>query len=818
MKPAPALFRLWLLLGLLLGTPGAWAAEPLHQRTALKGVLDLRGLDLHQHPISLNGEWLWQWGELRVSRIPPAGSEPTPFPQLWNKSTWQGRPVPTEGTATYFLTVLLPPHPGPIGLDMPDAYTAFRLYVNGEPFAEGGKVGPDAASTRPFWSPQVRRLLAPGDTLRLVLQMVNFHHSKGGPYKEITLGNIDALRLRHDTNRSLDFFLTGCLFMGGLFFLGLYVYGRRDRAILYFCLFCLAYSYRIVGTDEYALHQVFPSLSWFLTIRLEYLSLYLGVGMFALYTGALYPQDANRWIIRGMVWICFAFATTTLLPPVWFTRFINWFLVLMFAYIAYAMSVYWLAARRQRPGATFALLSTAVIMLVFFAINLEYFGIAAPDNLLLFVGYVGFFGLQSLVLSFRFAFSFKKAQEQAEEGLRAKSEFLSTMSHEIRTPLNGVIGMTHLLLGGNPRPDQKEQLDVMLFSANNLLSIVNDILDFNKIEAGKISFERVPFDPSALVRNVVSSFRGTADEKRLQLRLVLDDDLPACVFGDPTRTAQVLTNLVHNAIKFTHEGSVRVSAEVGNATDRKTTLTFRVEDTGIGIAPDKQQAIFERFTQADTSMTRGFGGTGLGLTICKRILELQNVELCLRSEPGNGSTFWFTQSFELAPTPALVASAVSPDSVANGRAKPLDGVEALLADGPRQRPHAHPQAAKPLAGVEVLLVEDAPMNVLVAKGILGRWGAGVEVATNGKEALDKLDSRRHRLVLMDLHMPVMDGYEATTRLRERGETLPIIALTASLAFEVREKVRSTGLNDIVVKPFKPEELLRVLQKHLAATG
>ncbi len=785
-------WRWWLAMGWLLSASlSGLAALPAAQPEAQDGVLDLRKTDLTRVDVPLTGTWRWTWQRLIGPTDPAVATESVPFPQLWNHSTWRGKPLPAQGYATYALTILLPPGAGALALNLPDTYTAYRLFVNGTELAHNGIPGTNRETTTPYWSSQVKRLPVGSDTLRLLLQIANFHHSKGGPYKAITLGNADRLSRAYNVDRALELFLTGCLFMGGLFFLGLFLFGRRDRAILYFSLFCLIYSYRIIGTDEYALHALFPGLAWVLTIHLEYLSLFLGIATFIVYTRLLYPDDVHPLFSRVLAGICFGFAAVTIvMPPTVFTWLITPFLGLMFAYIGYAFFVYWRAAQRRRPGANYALMSTGLLMVVFFAINLEYFGIASPDNLLLFIGYVGFFFLQSLILSFRFAHTLHRARAQAEEGLRAKSEFLSTMSHEIRTPLNAVIGMTHLLLGDNPRSDQREQLSVLLFSANNLLTIVNDILDFSKIEAGKISFEAIPMELATLARNVVAGYRSLALEKNLDLRLMVEQPFPGPVLGDPTRTAQVLTNLVHNALKFTEKGSVKVRLHVDAATDRDLTLTFEVEDTGIGIAPEKQKLIFEQFTQADSAMTRSFGGTGLGLTICKRILSLQGVELQLRSEPGRGTTFFFTQTFLRAPKTAALVEAAKPVPNPVGKEKPLEGVS-------------------------VLLVEDTPMNVLAARGILARWGCSVEVATNGQEALDRLDPARHDLVLMDLHMPVMDGYEATRRLRDRGETLPIIALTASLAQEVEEKTRDTGLNDIVVKPFNPNELLRVMQLYLA---
>jgi len=320
----------------------------------------------------------------------------------------------------------------------------------------------------------------------------------------------------------------------------------------------------------------------------------------------------------------------------------------------------------------------------------------------------------------------------------------------------------------------------MLFSANNLLAIVNDILDYNKIEAGKITFEHIEMDIATIAKNIVKGLQISAGDKGIKLNLHIDEALKNKVMGDPTRLSQVITNLVHNAIKFTQAGYVEVGIDVVGQTEETVTLNILVKDTGIGISKEKQKLIFERFTQADSSTSRSFGGTGLGLAICKKLLELQHSSLHLVSETGNGSTFYFIQTFEKS-------------------------VNAL---GNQNTESISPEEYKSLTGVHILLVEDNPINVLVVQKFLQRWDAIIDVAVNGQEALDKLDTNKHQLVLMDLHMPVMDGYEAARKMRANGVTIPIIALTANLPKEIEEEVRQTGMDDIVVKPFLPDELYR----------
>ncbi|QKJ30176.1 response regulator [Mucilaginibacter mali] len=784
----PFCLLLFLLPCLFLGgCTGDFSQPPV----AKKGVLDLRHQSFEKK-IALNGEWEFYWQQF----IEPNDSAKhkgtlVKFPFKWNGYNLNGEELPAFGYATYKLTVLIPKDSVRLRISVPDMYCAYRFFINGDPVAENGQISTSAKGFEPHWAYGGANLRRGVDTLHLVLQVANFVHSKGGVSKPLFIAKRDIIELDRRRAEAIDLLLTGCLLMGGFFFLGLYLLGSRDKAILLFSLYSIVYSYRIIGTDNYVLHSLLPSIHWYIAARLEYVSLFLGLGLFGLYTRYIYPLDANKAAVYIINLLCFAFTIASLcLTPYYFTQLVNPFLVVMLFCLVYIPFVYARAYRNKRPGAIYSLMSAVALMSVFGISLFHYWALIPPLQLLSFIGYLMFFFLQSLILSHRVSFVLKKARRDAEQGLIAKSEFLSTMSHEIRTPLNSVIGMGHLLLKNNPRPDQVEHLDVMLFSANNLLAIVNDVLDYNKIEAGKITFEHIEMDVAAIARNVVAALKASAQDKGIGLRIKIDEGLTHKVMGDPTRLSQVMTNLVHNAIKFTHIGYVQVVVSVNGETDQTITLNIQVKDTGIGIPVEKQQLIFERFTQADSSTSRGFGGTGLGLAITKRILELQNAQLNLHSEEGKGSTFYFIQTFD--------------KSAANAEQMQKDNLPA--------------ETQQPLTGIAILLVEDNPMNVLVAQTYLKRWGATIDVATNGQEALEKLDVTRHRLVLMDLHMPVMDGYESAKKMRASNVAVPIIALTANLPKEVEEQTIQAGIDDVMVKPFLPDELYRMVLHYVFRRG
>jgi signal transduction histidine kinase len=787
-KPNPFPFaKTTLLLLCFVGVLSQVLAE--EKPIAQKGILDLRNIDLKKTEVGLNGDWNFYWKEILRPETNFKNSKYIKFPQLWNNVTVGGLELTANGYATYRLTVLLPKQKPDLALVIPDVYSAYRLYINKTLVSVNGNPDTSKHLSVPKWIDKTIELKLPADTLELVFQVANFWHSKGGPYKEIIIGEKEKLFAQREKDVAFDLLLTGCLFMGGLFFFGLYWFGKHDKVILYFSLFCIFYSYRIIGTGLYVLHSLFPNIPWVLTVHLEYLSLFASIALFTLYTWQLYPKDFSIIVMKLLVSLCCLFILITLFfPPNIFTLLINPFLITMFFFIGYAFYVYIKAAKNKRNGAVYALISTAVGLIINIIINLEYFHVVEPQKILIFIGYVTFFFLQSLILSFRFANTLNKAKLSAEKALKIKSDFLSTMSHEIRTPLNAVIGMTHLLQQNNPREDQKANLNALSFSANNLLFIVNDILDYNKIEAGKINFEKVEMDLIALAKNIVAGLKSYANEKKIQLKLFTDEDLHQKIIGDPTRTSQVINNLVHNAIKFTNKGSVKLELSLESKTEREITVRISVKDTGIGIEEENQKLIFERFTQADSSISRNFGGTGLGLAICKKLLDLQEVSLHLKSEIGKGSEFYFIQSFPLAE----------------------NNVEKFFADTDKIAPE---EGFYPLMGKNILLVEDNEMNILVAQTFLERWGAVVDVARNGQEAISLANAEQHHLILMDISMPVMDGYTAAKKIRETGIKTPIIALTASLASEVESQTRNSGFDDIVVKPIIPRELNKKIYEY-----
>lgn len=368
------------------------------------------------------------------------------------------------------------------------------------------------------------------------------------------------------------------------------------------------------------------------------------------------------------------------------------------------------------------------------------------------------------------------AKQKADSAVLAKSRFLSNMSHEMRTPLNGIIGTVNLMLQEPSMPEQQQNLEVLKYSSEHMLSVVNDVLDFSKIEAGKMELANDEFNVKSVLEKIFAVFKNQFDSKKVRFEFNIDSALDKYFKSDETRLRQVLTNLIGNAFKFTDKGSVQCSAKLVSSDSEAAEIYFSVKDTGIGMNLEHQQLIFDAFNQAETSTTRKYGGTGLGLTISKKIVVKLGGDLQLKSEQGKGSHFFFTIRM--------------PFCIGNKAFVNEDKVSGLIS----------------LQGAKVLVAEDSVVNMTITRKFLQRWDVVIHEATNGQEAVELFNKNKYDVLLIDLDMPVMDGYEALAQIRKINTNIPAIAFTAAVLPQMKEYLAGKGFNDFLQKPFRPEDL------------
>ncbi len=655
---------------------------------AKAGVIDLRQVNLKRTPVPLDGEWIIYWGKL----LGPGDSLPAmrhivKFPVLWRYTNVDGDRLPNQGYATYQLTVLLPKHTDSLALQLPNGYTSFRVFVNNTEVASAGHPDTTDKATVPQFVDRTAELVTTADTLQLLVQFANFRHSKGGPSKEILIGDKDELFQKRKREDAFDILLAGCLLMTGLFFFGLYLFGRRDRSILYFSIFAIAYSYRIVGAGTYVLQSLNPGMDWSLGLHLEYLSLLTSIIFFSLYTRALYPKEAGKYLVPVQLFICLSLVAAVLIfPPIIFTSLLNIFLIVMFGMITCAFYVYFKAFRNKRVGANFALMSTAVLLVVFILIIFQYFETVNLPRIILFSGYLSFFFLQSLILLFRFTHALNKAiselaqqkkiVEDSNAALQASISELSAtqaqliqsekmaslgeltagIAHEIQNPLNFVNNFSEVntelidemqaeLAGGNNpgaiaiSDDIRKNLEKINHHGKRADSIVKNMLLHSRRNTGG----REPTDINALADEYIRlSYHGLRVKDKTfnaAIHTRLDETLGRIAVV-PQDLGRVLLNLYNNAFYAVQQKA----KTAGPGYQPAVTLTTRKEggkvlisvaDNGDGIPESVKEKIFQPFF---TTKPAG-EGTGLGLSMSYDIVRAHGGEMIVHSLPGQGSEF-----------------------------------------------------------------------------------------------------------------------------------------------------------------------------------
>lgn len=747
--------------------------------------------------VALNGDWELYWGQLLKPDNIATATDLSPtysrLPKLWNGATDNEEMKSGKGYATYRLRIIFDEQPSMLALSLPDFYTSYELWVNGEPLAHNGKVGKGKASTKPHWEPQVIPVSIQGKEMEIVLQMANFHHRFGGLGEPILLGKSQMLFDQQALISNLSWVIFGCLVMCGLFLLGLYAFGQGDKATLFFAAFCLAHSYRMIGAEHYALHQAIPVLPFWLTAKLEYISLYLSISFFWEYGRQILPDVISEKANRFVRWLLYGCTLIVVVSPISYYAFtLEIVKPLLLLSVAYGTIALLRTSYRDWPSMLFFIAGIAALFIVLFGTLLDYMRILQPNPFIVLSAYILFLFFETLHLSKRFAAVYQERAEVAAMANKAKTEFLTTVSHEIRTPMNGVIGMADLL-GQLPLSQEAQNyVDTIKLSGNNLVEIINDILDLSKIEAERMDLESEPFSIHALVNQLLELLKPRAEQKNLLLACEIAEDVPEIVEGDATRIRQIYTNLISNAIKFTEQGEITVQLRLINQDRAAIKCQLDVKDTGIGIPADRLSTLFLPFSQIDASISRKYGGTGLGLAISRRLAKLMGGDISVNSEENKGSTF----SVSLP----LKRSTIT-----------VDEWKSKHAEVPKRNAHQLLAEELPLS---ILVAEDHPINQQLMQILLRKLGYEPTIVVDGAGVLNQLQKTPFDLIFMDVQMPIIDGLEATRQIYSsfsQKEIPIIIAMTANALQGDREDCINAGMHDYVAKPLTPgivEEMIR----------
>ncbi len=814
-------------------------AALLREAAAVAGVLDLGQWDFEKDgPVNFSGQWEFHWEKLLgpgdFASLPSSSVPYIAAPAFWNREHLNGKKLPGQGYATYRLRVRLPQSGGPYALIIAEAMTSNRVFVNGHEAARNGVVAVSATDSRPRLLSEMVSVDAPDKEVEMVVQISNFHHQNGGMAVAYRLGLPQDLRLERESERDLEFFVFGILLIMGLYHLTLYALRRSDRSALFFGCFCLLIALRTLVMGQRALVRQLPDWPFEVFYKPQQMAYFLAVPLFIMYAHSLFPARIHWLTTRIVLWLGLLFsAVVVFTPSLVYSYMITVWNVLTAIAGVYMIAVVGRAVYTNDDGARlflggFVAFFATIINDILFSLGILHTFYATPFGLVIFVF------AQAALLARRFAGTFRRVEvlstllEKQNADLtrvdQLKDEFLANTSHELRTPLNGIIGLAESLIqgvAGDLGPKANQNLNMITVSGKRLANLVNDILDFSKLKNHEINLQSSSVDVRSMTDLVLTLSRTLVAGKNLMLVNNIPADLPL-VQADENRLQQILFNLIGNAIKFTHEGEVAIGANIQNSD-----LRIFVSDTGIGIPSDKLDSIFQSFEQADGSIERQYGGTGLGLAVTKSLVELHGGKIWADSVPGKGSTFFFTLPVALdqnAPAALTAAeqekvSALEITNLVREDAIPrrqIDEDVGVTDHRPGERDRQEAVITNVETNLKVLVVDDEPINLQVIINNLSLAGMEVTQATSGEKAIESLKATVPDLILLDVMMPRMNGYDTAKKIREKYslDVLPIIFLTARNQVNALVEGYAAGGNDFIAKPFSRNELLSRINIHV----
>ncbi|MDG5815417.1 ATP-binding protein [Chitinispirillales bacterium ANBcel5] len=801
------------ILFILLSTVGCSVNTPSPR--AENGVINLNKTGVSNQVVKLNGEWeFYPYQLLAPHEIDTVQTVPhyLEIPGSWRGSTIEGEALDGRGCATFRLKIELPRKQKNYFLKLYSIHSAYTVWIDGELSGSVGTVKSSAASARPVRKPLTIEIPSAKDSIEVIIQVSNFHYRAGGINTPVVIGNSVTFLETAGQQKAIAFFLIGGILIMALYHLILFYLRREDRASLFFALFCFFACLRILITGEMFTATVFNLTNYRLSLQLEYLTVYLMVPLFILYTKELFPLEINKIFVNLSLLIASVFTLATILFPTYqFTYLMPVYHPLLLVQFIWLIVSLIISKIRSRKGASIFL--TGFTLLFFTSLYDALFTYVFIDGTYVLQFAIFLFILsQSSILSIRFADIYKtveKNEKELQRLINLKNDFLARVTHELRTPLYGIVGTAEMILEkkeSSLTDNDRKCLNIIVSDGRRLNRLVNDILDFSKLKSSEIMLFRKQIDLFSLTESMLILLRHSSANKNVELINLVPPDLDL-VYADEDRVQQILYNLVGNALKFTDTGKVEVFAQ----NKRCGFITICVKDTGIGIPHDKLHKIFEPFEQTESSDTRAHEGSGLGLPITKYLIELHGGTITIDSEPQIGTTVSF--SIPLSDTASTEFTDATPPDKPFAQSTDIDqDLYPQLIEG--NHFHNYPQNSVPshsneLSG-KILVIDDDPLSLSIIEDALTSANFGVIKAQNGFEGLRQINEDcLPDAVVLDMMMPGMSGLQFLKRVRINfsPSELPILMVTAKNQLSDLLKSFESGANDYLTKPFIRHELV-----------